>query len=103
MAVLAIIMAQSSLVYAVDAPPSLENPFGDAVDDEGDAPPVLALADDEDPDPTPTPIPTPIPDDGDQHNAANIPKSGPETYFLLLLLAFSLAGGHLYRLKKERN
>lgn len=103
MAVLAMVMLQSSLVYAVDAPPTLPNPFGDAADEVDDTPPALELADEEDEDPAPTEAPTPAEVTDEQHNAATLTKSGPESYYLLLLLAFSLAGGHLYRLKKERN
>lgn len=110
-AILGLFIAQN-MAFAQSGPPSLPNPFGDPVDDTIDAPPTLELADTTTTGGTTTdpvidspPVleladPPPVHESADDQE---LPKNGPEAYFLLLLLAASLGGGYMYRLQTEKN
>lgn len=119
-AIMAIFTFQTAVVFAVDEdpPPTIYNPFGDDVE-ASTTPPSLQPGETDDPGtttttatttttttPTPggsTPTPTPNSQTTPLHSSPDLPNNGPGEIALLSMIAFSLAGGYLYRLKKEEN
>ena len=83
-------LLMQSVAFAQDAPPSLSNPFGDLVETAvDDAFPSVDLED-------------PVTPPETTHPAATLPKSGPESTYILMLLAVSIAGGYVLNLKTEK-
>ena len=125
--IMALLSFQSSLVFAVEGEyPNIPNPFGEteAVEVE---PPSLEMAETTTtPDPTtttttttpdPTTTTTPAPTTTTtsdpttttttttsqplRESAPEVPKTGPESYYLLSIVAIALAGGYLFKSVKN--